>query len=499
MMKTDRIAKAAAAAVMMTGALLYGGCGRTEPRVTIGDQHSTSGEFYFGTIEDFVSNLGNDHLQNYVLMTESESAQSATPSEPRILFQGTDSTDVYCVSTKTNAGNLTERFIENIRWDDTAKKFDFGEFDEIWDPTFGPIVYRDDSEAKRDTCRTCHGSELRPNWDAYDSWGNMLPFHRDRLYANVPNGGAIKSHSQELLAYRRIMAGMATNPAGQYLQLPAGVTRAAAAPHAVTVTFPACGAASCDGTIAAFAIPAVAATALNLPGVAAAMAVDQGGTFKLMTHPNKPSTNPPTSGQEGQGIAMFDQFSTFNGKKILQEHKDHADYADFKFVALGILKDCIPAAPTKADLREWAEDAHLEYIAGQLNQMPATDFDVAYTTLKTSTLAIRKTLPLKKVKNATTQVANMTALILANADWLAATGENGGKTRYNGVDYTKAQLQAGGNAVLNKIVAQELFRRKKGGFDYDEKLLIVDREEYSATGSTSTSRSGGTSSRPAMA
>lgn len=281
-------------------------------------------------------------------MTESESAQSGTPTEPRILFQGTASTDVYCVSTKTNAGNLTERFIENIRWDDTAKKFDFGELDEVVDPVLGPIVYRDDSETKRDTCRACHGDELRPNWDAYDSWGNMLPFHRDRLYADVPNGAAIKSHSQELLAYRRIMAGMATNPVGRYLQLPAGVTRAATAPHAVTVAFPACGAGNCDGNIGGFNIPAAAATALNLAGVPAAMAVDQGGTFMLMTHPSKTSSNPPTSGDEGQGIAMFDQFSAFNGKKILQEHKAHADYADFKFVALGILKDCIPAAPKKA-------------------------------------------------------------------------------------------------------------------------------------------------------
>ncbi len=471
----------AAVLVAAAGALLQAGCGqRIEDLSTeIAERYETSGEFFDGDLEQFVAALGNDLLQNYIIMTSSESAQTATAAEPRIIFHGTDSRDVYCVSTVTMGGNLTERFVEHIRWDDTDKVFDFAEWNEVDIVGYGTVMIRDDSEAKRDTCRACHGQELRPNWDAYDSWGGMLPFHRDRLYDHVPGGGGTKSHSQELLAYRRIMANMATNPIGQYLQLPAGVTRAAAAPHAVTVTFPACGAGSCDGNIAAFNIPAVAATELDLNGVAAAMAVDQGGAFFLMKHPNKPAGNPPAAADEGQGIAMFDQFSDLNGEKILEEHKDHADYADFKYVAKGILDGCIPQTPTKADLEKWAEAAHLEYISGQLMHMPVADYDDAYADLKTDTLDRRKSLPRRKV-NSVSQVENLEALILANADWVAATGENGGKIRYDGNDYTKAQLQANNNTVLNQIIAQELFRRKQGTFDYDEKELIIDREQYDA-------------------
>src|SRR5208337_2184473 len=87
------------------------------------------------------------------------------------------------------------------------------------------------------SCESCHFPNRRPNWDAYDSWGGMLPFNRDRVYQQALVDGKTEE-SVESKAIKRIFKALKKNGDALFtqLKLPNGISQDAATGD-VTIKF----------------------------------------------------------------------------------------------------------------------------------------------------------------------------------------------------------------------------------------------------------------------
>jgi uncharacterized repeat protein (TIGR02543 family) len=164
----------------------------------------------------FVSALPRDFRQNWILMTRSESLQTGTAKYPRLLLPSADGRFVFTIGLSVHGSypGSHPMAIEYMQWDATQFNFrfheivlgpipDMGPFLPPGDPATFPARSRmisvDDSK-----CSKCHSTrnvlnagpsigtngippglvpvKNKPNWEAYDSWGGMMPFNRDRIY-----------------------------------------------------------------------------------------------------------------------------------------------------------------------------------------------------------------------------------------------------------------------------------------------------------------------------
>ncbi|NJM30319.1 MAG: hypothetical protein HC855_09640 [Rhizobiales bacterium] len=179
----------------------------------------------------FIAALPADYKQNWILMSRSESLQTGTAEIPRILMPNADARFVFSFGLKEHGSfpGASPNAIEYMQWDAAQKNFRFHEIVLASIGEMGAVpartrqVYADDVK-----CSKCHSTrnvlnldraastpaapvpgatngtdgippgivqvKNKPNWDAYDSWGGMLPFNRDRIYQ-----GTI-----EEIAFRRI-------------------------------------------------------------------------------------------------------------------------------------------------------------------------------------------------------------------------------------------------------------------------------------------------------
>lgn len=180
----------------------------------------------------FLAALPDKHKQNWILMSRSESLQTGTASSPRILLPSADAKAVFTVGMTEHSSypGAHPNAIEYMQWDPGQKNFRFHEIvlqrilpmHEILPATM-PRKYRfpqrergiavDDRK-----CFACHSTrnvfndgttpgtdrlppglplgtvmfKNKPNWDAYDSWGGMLPFNRDRIYQGSVEAAAVR-------------------------------------------------------------------------------------------------------------------------------------------------------------------------------------------------------------------------------------------------------------------------------------------------------------------
>lgn len=171
------------------------------------------------TTARFLKALPAEYKQNWIMMTRSESLQTGTAESPRLLLPSANAQFVFSIGMTESSSypGSHHNAIEYMQWDAAEKNFRFHEviLDNI--PQMGVVPPRvrmvsvDDSK-----CSKCHSTnnvinlstypgttgitpgtvkfKNKPNWDANDSWGGMMPFNRDRIY----NG------SVEAAAFRRI-------------------------------------------------------------------------------------------------------------------------------------------------------------------------------------------------------------------------------------------------------------------------------------------------------
>lgn len=193
------------------------------------------------TQAEFVAALPPEFRQNWILMTRSESLQTGTGQFPRILLVSEDSKKAFTLGLAEHSSypGSHPNAIEYMQWDDTQKNFRFHEIiiqaiggmdviDTGIEPCPYPIAsgetcYRFKARPTRTVtaddpkCFACHSTrnvlnrgttpgttgnpigsvkfKSKPNWDAYDSWGGMLAFNRDRIYKG----------SIEAAAFRKLM------------------------------------------------------------------------------------------------------------------------------------------------------------------------------------------------------------------------------------------------------------------------------------------------------
>lgn len=162
----------------------------------------------------FVNALRNNgpkgrFLESWILMTRSESLQTGTAASPRILLTNHDAQFVFTFALTTHGSfpGSHPNAVEYMQWDAGEKNFRFHEIVLDTIPEMDIFPTRPRGIAMDDVkCSKCHSTQNvvnlspqkfpgtsgivpgtvqvknKPNWDAYDSWGGMLPFNRDRIY-----------------------------------------------------------------------------------------------------------------------------------------------------------------------------------------------------------------------------------------------------------------------------------------------------------------------------
>lgn len=367
-----------------------------------------------------LASLPADYRRNWIFMTRTESAQDASPLFPRVLVPGQDASSIFAFELDDGAGGRSPNNVEYMAFDSTRNRFTF----QSVDMAKGKVTSHND--ASDNTCSQCHSG--RPNWDAYDFWGGMLPFNRDRFYKD----------SLEVKAMLKILKDRRADPLVSRLELPPGFTT------------------TCDGDItisfnSTDLVPTVP-KAVSLKNAGGAITyvrpgtgtdtvtVQQGGTYRLLAH------SAAVRADEGRGVTMFDLLSAKNARRVGQAVIDQdRSVVDLRPVALAIAD--VGRACSFTDLTKWAPQAVLDKLFA-FNGVATLD------ALVTDTATRRSTLPQLK--------ANLEARNLNGANGLIMLGAN----------------EAPGSAN----VSQEIFRRSKQIYRFDAITgAAVDREIYGAT------------------
>ncbi len=283
-------------------------------------------------------NPDDDFKHDWIMITDTRSAQKADASHPRIIMQnsirgnnmaGSGSTAVFGVGTLKN-----KDVIEYIQWDSAKNRFRFHEINAATGK-----VDKDD-----ETCNRCHGPQTegkgdkewpypRPNWDAYDSWGGILPFNRDRVYT------ARRPNDIEPRAIQRLLKDLAADPVVSQLDLPEGMARADDGSLIITPDNNDAKTANFPGGVQyqKKEDDGGKLTGILFPGDKSSKTdVQQGGPYLVMHHLGKGFAT-----DEGRAVALFDNYSALNAQRVAQELKDKFDkegvqYVDIRPVALAI-------------------------------------------------------------------------------------------------------------------------------------------------------------------
>jgi len=318
--------------------------------------------------DEFLNHLPTEYHYNWIMMTDSESAQTGTAASPRIIVSDLKSTRVFGFA-------LDSQTIEYLHFEDTTNKFRFHEIKMNGGGNGGTITI------DKPRCLGCHastragvrGSRPRPNWDAYDSWGGALPFNRDRIYQN----------SEEEKAVTKIFTDLKNNPVFQQLSPPPGIITDPLTGE-ITIDYM-----NCDPGISTTDDPCK---------------TDAGNSKKYLrvTHFDK-----GTRTDEGRGVALFDSFSAYNAKRVAQELVDFPiDPVDIRPVALAVAKDCI----TANTLGKYAPKDALKKLLQFHTNLDAS-IDNKFPNLLADTRKRMESLP--KLK-ADLETENLKALIMAN-------------------------------------------------------------------------------------
>ncbi len=340
----------------------------------------------------FIAALRADFRQNWILMSRSESLQTGTARTPRILMPSDDARFTFTIGMTPHSSypGAHPNAIEYMQWDATQKNFRFHEIivaDILAMPAPSTIPARSRGVSiDDDKCSKCHSTrnvlnrttsngtsgppggvkfKNKPNWDAYDSWGGMTPFNRDRIYQG----------SVEAVAFRRIFnlwnwRNSAENDSIrqilEQLQLQASWV-SSTSPHRITRNLTS----TTDTGHIVFgfdSMPAIttstATSGYNFGGPSTAPStVTQGGRYATLRHE---SPEPPPADavlnddysrpdlDEGRGVQFFDLLGGLDGdlnpQRIADELIDHRFATgsvgiDVRPITLAIAMSCLTINP----------------------------------------------------------------------------------------------------------------------------------------------------------
>lgn len=322
----------------------------------------------------FIKALPAEYKLNWILMTRSESLQTGTAEFPRILLPNANAQFVFSVGLAAHGSypGAHPNAIEYMQWDAAEKNFRFHEIVLDAIPAMGGLPARSRGVSIDDSkCSKCHSTrnvlnrssfpgttgippgtvkaKNKPNWDAYDSWGGMLSFNRDRIYQG----------SVEAAAFRKILnlwtwrTNDIVRPFMEQLELqPPGVPAA----HAITRTNGGTNDGHVDFAFDAsppvLSEPAPSGTASTpvtysfngVAGTPPGTSVTRGGSFITLHHSNIPTSD------EGRGVRFFDALGglagTLNQQRVADEVVNHRFATgsvpiEIRPIALAITKGCL--------------------------------------------------------------------------------------------------------------------------------------------------------------
>jgi hypothetical protein len=334
----------------------------------------------------FVAALPPDFKQNWLLMARSESLQTGTAEFPRMLLPDATARFVFSLGLATHGSypGAHPNAIEFMQWDGAQKNFRFHEIvlDDI--PQMGSVPPRPRGVSIDDSkCFRCHSTrnvknrgttagttgvtpetvqfKSKPNWDAYDSWGGLLAFNRDRIYQGSVEAAAFRTlfnpwtwHGNA--AARSVIEQLELQPPGvSATQL---ITRMSGGANDGHVNF------GFDASPPVFSEPAPTGSAParttnysfnGAPGTGPQTQVVRGGPFVTLHHSEIPV------GDEGRAVHFFDLLGGFgalegnpgsqvrtnlNAKRIVDEVIHHRFATggvpiDVRPIALAITKQCL--------------------------------------------------------------------------------------------------------------------------------------------------------------
>ena len=414
---------------------------RTRPQAPLADFTPRGISMYLAawpavdTGAEFLRWLPREFKEDWIMMTRSESLQTGTASSPRIILSnGNKGANKYqyvfalTLQQDRNFPLADPNVVEYMQFDDTTSKFRFHEID-LRKPAPLSRVSIDNPK-----CLHCHGGSrdnLRPNWDAYDSWGGMLPFNRDRVYEGSVEETAIKrilntTQSPDLA------------PIIGQLSLPEGITRAG--DGSITINYRSSESPSTTENDYLFAGSPASVPPAGSP-------VPQGGPYLTIDQATDSSTEDVDGNpDQGRGIELFDELTTHNAQRVRRELVKYSKSGtiDVRPIAAAIAHSCTEINPNSFNTILTADQILI------LNKHHGhIDFDA----LKRDTRERRESLPRRK---ADIQKFNLDGL----------DGLSDGLIRANDPDDTTDVAR----------IRKEVFRRP-GGRDEITRLM-VDREVY---------------------
>lgn len=316
------------------------------------------------TAAEFLHVLPDEFKWNWILMSRSESLQTGTADTPRILLPSVNGQLVFTFGMRPHSSypGAHPSAIEYMQWDPDRKDFRFHEISLENLPTTTPPrtrrIYEDDAR-----CSRCHSTrnilnpttapgttgfppgsvkvKSKPNWDAYDSWGGMLPLNRDRIFRGSIEETAFKKifnlwtwSGNDLV--RSFIEQLTLQPPGEPTD---AIERVPGGPTDGEITMAFHPSPTLTTTDVTYSFDRVAGT----PGTGSD--VDRGGEFLTLHHSAIPGSD------EGRGVRFFDNLGSFtnspNEIRIADEVNSHG-YAtgsvpiDVRPIALAIARgDCL--------------------------------------------------------------------------------------------------------------------------------------------------------------
>ena len=449
----------------------------------------------------FLEALPTEYKENWLLMTRSESLQTGTAELPRLLLPSANAQFVFTVGLATHSsypGSHPDA-IEFMQWDPTEKNFRFHEIVLDAIPAMNGLPARSRGVSVDDAkCAACHSTQnvlnngttvgttgnppglvkakSKPNWDAYDSWGGMLAFNRDRIYQGSVEAAAFRKifnlwNWQSDPESRAILEQLALQPSNVTLD---AITRVNGGTYDGYVEFP------FDATSPVLNEPAPAGTAPAVfndyefdgaAGTGPTSQVLRGGNFVTLHHSTIPTSD------EGRGVRLFDLLggfgaagSNFNAQRIADELVSHQFATgsfpiDIRPVALAITKGCltidqpnnvvVPSSGTLTiDLTFF--DTRNDLVTLGIND------------LETNTRDRAESLPRRKA-----DIEKLT---------LDRTGDPYLVSATDGLIQAYGATTSATTSTTFPRLRQEVFKRDLGSFNGDSTVMgghYVDREQYS--------------------
>lgn len=141
-------------------------------------------------VEEFIAALPQSIRQNYVLMYDSKSLQSASFQRPRVILRSPLSEVMLTFTDPQGSTNEHDSNVELMYWDKDKKAF---EMQEITFTSEGHKL----SKVNPESCIKCHGKDPRPNWEPYSTWPGVYGGDAEFRYG----GELVKNERKNLDAF----------------------------------------------------------------------------------------------------------------------------------------------------------------------------------------------------------------------------------------------------------------------------------------------------------